>query len=522
MRTHRRTSVALILSTFVVGGALAIPAASTALAPHGSGSSVNLVKPAVATPSMSVAPTLDMNGNLIPGSVDLTFAFTDQADITGAWVDWGDGDIGGLGYQASGASIISHQYAQPGTHTITLSARDTLSQITTFYSLSFEAALGTRIDGPVRSYDSRKTVHVPAHGIVALSSTQLEPYVANTAPPISAVVGITVTNAQQAGYITAYPGATTRPTASSLNFAAGQTVANEADVRFGTDGNVDFYNGSAGTIDLIVDTYADQSMGGRVSIKDTDSFSTPNSYVPMTPIRVLDTRSGLGAGGSAVVVAGHSFQKVSLDGVAGIPNDYTGAVLLNVATANTSGSGWLGLSDDGQAVPTTSASNWSAGQTVSNLVLAQVLNGATYLYNGGANAVSFIADASGYYAAWGTGNAGYFLPTAPTRLLDTRKTAKIGPRQTILLQVTNAPNTSAAALNLTALDSGGVGYLTLFADGNHLPIASNVNYTAGNVTANASITPLASDGTVEIYNGGSTTVDVIVDLNGTYVTYPTS
>jgi hypothetical protein len=107
-------------------------------------------------------------------------------------------------------------------------------------------------------------------------------------------------------------------------------------------------------------------------------------------------------------------------------------------------------------------------------------------------------------------------------LLDTRTGGKIGPGQTITLNVTKAANTSAAVLNLTALNAGGIGYLTLFTDGTTRPVASSVNYTAGTVTANASIMPLSSDGTIQIYNGGSTAVDVLVDLNGTYFTYPTS
>ena len=60
----------------------------------------------------------------------------------------------------------------------------------------------------------------------------------------AAELNITVTGDTAAGFISAYPDGTTRPTASSVNFQAGQTVANASLMPVGPDGAIDFYNGS--------------------------------------------------------------------------------------------------------------------------------------------------------------------------------------------------------------------------------------------------------------------------------------
>ena len=56
-----------------------------------------------------------------------------------------------------------------------------------------------------------------------------------------------------AGHITVYPDGTTLPTASNLNFTAGETVPNLVITPVGSDGEVDLYNGSAGTVQLVAD-----------------------------------------------------------------------------------------------------------------------------------------------------------------------------------------------------------------------------------------------------------------------------
>src|SRR5262249_36297749 len=56
------------------------------------------------------------------------------------------------------------------------------------------------------------------------------------------VLNVTVTGPTAQSFLTVWPSLTNRPTASSLNFAAGFTGANSVTVPLGTNGQVDIFN----------------------------------------------------------------------------------------------------------------------------------------------------------------------------------------------------------------------------------------------------------------------------------------
>ena len=70
----------------------------------------------------------------------------------------------------------------------------------------------------------------------------------------------------------------------------------------------------------------------------------------------------------------------------------------------------------------------------------------------------------------------------------------------------------AAVVNVTATDGSRPGYLAL-GDG-AAGSASAVNYGVGLTVANSSIAPVATDGTVVLRNGGTGTVEAVVDVTG--------
>jgi hypothetical protein len=65
-------------------------------------------------------------------------------------------------------------------------------------------------------------------------------------------LNVTATNPTTASYLSVYPGGTTRPTASNLNYVAGQTIPNMVLVPVGPGNKVTFYN-AAGTVNIIAD-----------------------------------------------------------------------------------------------------------------------------------------------------------------------------------------------------------------------------------------------------------------------------
>ena len=67
----------------------------------------------------------------------------------------------------------------------------------------------------------------------------------------AAVLNVTAVGAQGAGFLTVFPCGTSRPLASSVNYATGDTVPNAVLTKIGTSGKVWVY--TQATVDLVVD-----------------------------------------------------------------------------------------------------------------------------------------------------------------------------------------------------------------------------------------------------------------------------
>ena len=65
--------------------------------------------------------------------------------------------------------------------------------------------------------------------------------VPNSAGVKAVVLNVTVTKPVSGGYLTVFESGTSRPVTSNLNFAKGQTVANQVIARVGSDGKVSVY-----------------------------------------------------------------------------------------------------------------------------------------------------------------------------------------------------------------------------------------------------------------------------------------
>ncbi len=404
----------------------------------------------------------------------------------------------------------THSYAKPGYYTATLTATDVIGR-KAVATTRVAAGLGFNAVGPIRDYDSRKTQRIQPHQVLRLSATQLHAVGAS-----AVVLTTTVTGPARGGYLTVYPDGGAMPNASTLNFAANQTIANQTTAMVGSDGYVDFYNGSPGVIDLVVDTFGTQTFnyGGA-------------TYLPAGPSRVLDTRYGIGVAKGSIA-AGHTVT-LDLNKTVSVPAGAKDAIV-NLTTTDTGAGGYLSAYPPG-ASTTTSVSNWAKGQTVANLVVLPVTNGQIVLKNNSSASVDFVADLSGYYAnETSIPNQTVYVPNAPTRILDTRygigsAIAKVGPGQTISVPINTFGTTSGIAgaqMNITATQATAGGYLIVYPGGSSQSNTSALNYTAGTSVANAGMVPLGADHTIKIYNGGSKSVDVIIDLEGTYYRYPAS
>jgi WD40 repeat protein len=190
-------------------------------------------------------------------------------------------------------------------------------------------------------------------------------------------LNVTVTRATAASYLTVYPGGTTRPTASNLNFVKGQTVANLVVVRVGTGGRVSFYN-NAGAVDILAD------------LAGVYTAAAGTRFTALAPTRVLDTRRGLGAPAEQVT-PGIGVTVTIPD----LPDDVT-AVALTVTATRATTPGYLTV-DHAPEQNWVSSLNYVAGQTVPNLVIVGVGPDNTVRFSTNAGSVDVIADLAGFF-----------------------------------------------------------------------------------------------------------------------------
>jgi Right handed beta helix region/PKD domain len=244
-----------------------------------------------------------------------------------------------------------------------------------------DASSGYNAIAPARILDTRKTTPIAAGQTVRLNMGSYKGISAT-------MLNLTVVDATGNGYITASPDLGTIPATSNVNYLTGQTVSNEAVVQVGADGYVDFTNRGTGAADLIVD------LSGYFSTGSGESFT------PVAPTRILDTRDYLGYDGD--IVDPHESLEVS--SVGDCPGVVCGinpvAVSLNVTVTQPTANGYITAYPVGlKAIPNTSAFDFRAGQQIQNAVTVELGSQATafFLYSGSSGSTELIADISGYY-----------------------------------------------------------------------------------------------------------------------------
>lgn len=131
-----------------------------------------------------------------------------------------------------------------------------------------------------------------------------------------------------------------------------------------------------------------------------------------------------------------------------------------------------------------------------------------------------------------SGEKAVFVPITPCRVMDTRGApTTVGPRNTPLgaaetysISVLGAngsctiPSDAVSlSMNVTAVNPTFGSFLTVFPFGAPLPIASNLNYTAGQAPVpNAVEVKIGNDGKISFYNEGGS-VNLVADIVGYYV-----
>jgi hypothetical protein len=444
----------------------------------------------VTPPALTLsASTRNSAGAVTAGAATFTGALSQIADtweLSSATIDFGDGNSEGVSITPN-AATITHAYQQPGTYTATLTGTDALGRTSTATATVTVGDL-IRLVAPARDYAHA----VAAHGTVELSAQALH---IDPATDHAALVTITVTSATKPGYVIVYPYGTTQPRQAAVEFAAGQQASNVALAT--PNGLVDFYNGSAAPINLVINTIGAEAGGGQ---------TTADAYAPVTPASVLPTTKVAGSHHVAFAVAGSR----------GVPAN-AAAVVLEVTASGGTTAGHFTSYPELLPQQQVQGGYWSKGQTVSGLAIVPV-TGRASLENVGSGTVGLAAQVVGYLTP-DSGAVPAFFPSARARVLDVTLAGKHGVKVTVTGKNSVPSGASAVLVNLTATGATTGGSVTAYADGTARPGVTSLSYTTGQTNANAGIVATGTDGAIDVYNNGTQPVTIVVDLIGSFYAY---
>ncbi|MGS2617290.1 choice-of-anchor D domain-containing protein [Micromonospora sp. LZ34] len=339
------------------------------------------------------------------------------------------------------------------------------------------------------------------------------------------VVNVTVVRPTAGGYLTLYPAGESRPTASSINFAAGWLGSNLVTAKLGAGGKISIYNHTGAThvvVDVVGFYAASDAARGHLE-------PVGGQVHPVTPIRLFDTRVSGGALSAGETRRGWVDFGPELDTSAQ-------SLIVNITVVAPEKGGFLTAWAGGGDRPGTSTVNYDAGRTVPNLAVVQTMQchgcgtvnvQATFsLYS--SQKAHVVVDLVGVVAGTDVPNGLRFTPKSPTRIVDSRYDQ--GTTDALGANVTRKVTTPAAlitdatralAMNVTAVSPTSGTVITVWpADtGATRPTASNLNPAAGQTVSNAVLSGIGPADAFHLHNLlGST--HLVADVVGTFELYP--
>ncbi|MDR3662640.1 MAG: hypothetical protein P4L86_20055, partial [Mycobacterium sp.] len=370
----------------------------------------------------------------------------------------------------------------------------------------------------------------------------------------------------------------TFPATSTVNFVAGQTIANEATIATGRDTGGTGYNGEItilnyqGSTDVIVDVqgyYTHEYANTECNrTNPSDLFTDCGLYYPLSPQRVFDTRTASGYQGQNQTLGPQSQQNFFAGDEPFLPGGVlpvdTVAVVLNVTAVNPTQNTYLTVWGTGNPMPQTSNLNIPAGTVLPNRVIVPVgANGQVSIFNWAGN-TNVVVDLDGYFdssaslfndsgpdtycaspVASTCYGAFYFPLITPQRVADTRATAPYedhgqtlgaGSIRTVTILPDHygpsnpdptdthyaPPSFVAVDGNVTITDATGPSYLTVYPANTVTaePNASDLNWVAGSIISNGGLFSTGTgvpDDSLQLFNYQNS-VDAVFDLYGYYAT----
>ncbi len=249
--------------------------------------------------------------------------------------------------------------------------------------------------------------------------------------------------------------------------------------------------------------------GSRVPPTITTSGGTadPALFTPITPLRLIDTRTGLGTdatplgAGCTLIVDPHLDPSVT-------------AVAVNITTVDPAVVGHVTAYPCGQPKPIASVVQPLPRRTVAGATVVPLGDDGTFCVFS-YSATPLVIDLFGSYAP---DSGDPFQPVNPRRLFDSRNGARVNGGTVVRVPVVGAgaapAGSTAVALTVHASNASGEGFVTVFPCDTAMPLASSTNVWVGGSVANHVDVRLSTSGDICLYSFSS--VHLVVDLSGWY------
>jgi uncharacterized protein (DUF1501 family) len=240
-------------------------------------------------------------------------------------------------------------------------------------------------------------------------------------------------------------------------------------------------------------------------------MTLPSVFVPLAPIRTIDTRDGTG-GVARRPLNPEERLSVPVTGVGGVPDSGVTAVVANITSVEATQPMFFTAYPGSTKRPETSNINGGPGRPVPNLVIMGVgIDGCIEVYNSHGS-THCLVDVFGYFRE-GAGDR--FNPVTPARLFDTRvghgvPVGKIPAGTPVEIQVAGwagvpLDGATAVVMNLTATEPESPGFLRLTPSGTAPVVTSNVNFFAWDTVPNLAICKLGEGGRITLDTAGQAT-----------------
>jgi hypothetical protein len=405
-----------------------------------------------------------------------------------------------IGSRSATVVVTDNSGNTGATQTVTLSGVGAFASELGFVSLT-----------PCRLVDTRGTTGSLGGPSMAAGSTRSFPILSGSCGiPSTALaysLNVTVVPKTTLDYLSIFPTGQPQPNSSTLNSLDGRVVANAAITAAGTSGAVSVYVTDLTDVIIDVNGYFAPTSGSTLT------------FVPVTPCRIVDTRQANGTFGGPALAANANRSFPVPTSSCSIPSTAS-AYSLNATVLPATTLNYLTLYPTGASQPTVSTLNASTGQVTANAAIVPAgTSGAVTAF--ATNQTNFLMDINGYFTSTPSTPL-VFNTVAPCRVVDTRTAT--GPLGGPVLAASSArsfpiasgscgipASATAYAVNVTAMPTSTLSYLTLWPTGQSQPVVSTLNSFNGQVVANAALVPAGTSGAVSVYVSNQTniTIDIV-------------